>query len=47
MKTEIEKTIKILLSKIDKDTASNDAVSISIAVLNLSNALNASKPKEE
>ena len=47
MKTEIEKTIKTLISKIDKDTPPNDAVSISIAVLNLANASHVFKPKEK
>lgn len=43
MKSEIEKSIKALVSKINKDTKPNEAVSISIAVLNLANALSAVK----
>jgi hypothetical protein len=38
MKSKIEEAIKTLLEKIKEDTKPNDAVSISIAVLNLANA---------
>ena len=49
MENEIKRSIEGLLSQIKKDTNSGSAVSISIAVLNLANALNTIKniPNQE